>query len=131
MSKLTDELEMLLKVYNPHGFTKLGGGKVWIEYSPQATGRASMAYSSGYKVIGVGFKVNLSGPWYDNGSMVFAPFNYGDDKQRTKEAAMEWASARFGVREWVKAPWRETWVSRETYDAVMDKLNAVRNGSSE
>lgn len=126
MSKLTDELKEYLKVFNPHNFTSIGGGKVWVEYDPQQTGRMAVGHASGYNVHGVGFKVDPDGPWYNYGAAVFTPFHYKGDRHKARDEALKWASEQFGITEWVKAPWRETWVSRECYDRVMELLASAK-----
>ena len=124
MSKLTDEFAKYLKVHNIHNFTKVGGGKVFVTYSPEMKGR--MYRSAQYVISGIGITVDPDAAWYDYGNKTFTLFHYKGNKEKAQEAALEWATEKFHIKELVKAPYRETWVSKEVYDRAMDALKKAK-----
>ena len=126
MSKLTDELAQYLKIHNIHNFTVVGDGDVFVEYIPQNLGRGG--HCARYCIVGIGFETDPEAPWYNYGAKVFNVF-HNNEKSAQRKEALHWASEKFGIV-LVKAQWRETWVSEQVYDAVMEKLAEAKQDNA-
>lgn len=121
MSKMTDRLQPL-GIFNDYGFCYESGvvndiyrvnrpepPKIdglpdvvpMISYSPAQTGRGYK--SACWHVIRKHFATDPDAHWRDYGKKTF-PVRGREEKKPQLEAAMEWASAKYGVREWAKTP---------------------------
>lgn len=101
MSKLTDSLRTV-QVYNENNFA---AGEVFISYS-SITGRGHTF--TGYKVHKKG--MDLGTHWTDYEAKCFDLYHFyqGTLKERRAaalKAAQDWASEKFGVKEWIKTPY--------------------------
>ena len=90
-------------VFNPHGLAKhCGGLTVYVEYSPQDLGR--IAHFAKWQVIRIGYKTDPDGHWSDNGHKTFTAYNPREEKEKQLQAALAWASERYGITEWERSP---------------------------
>lgn len=99
--RITKQVLSEHKIYNPHDIAKRGGAKLYIDYTPQETGR--MYQNASWQVIGVGFKTDPDGHWHDYGHKTFAVYRR-EEKKPQLEKAMAWCQATYGITEWERSP---------------------------
>lgn len=107
MSKLTEQLREV-GICNPHNFA--GHGNVYIDYHPNDYGRGGRG--ARWVVARPGFKAYAEAPWYDYGCKTFLVSGSGshtENKARKLEEAKQWASEKYGIKEWAKTPFG-TWM---------------------
>jgi hypothetical protein len=103
-----------------------GAPGVYIDYRPYQGGRASQ--SAAWQVVRPGFKTDPNGHWRDYGHKTFTVYVTEEKEARLAEA-IEWATKRYGITEWVKGPagfGGTYYVPKATYDVAMAALKAAR-----
>jgi hypothetical protein len=114
------ELKAKLSIFNPHDFCRVGGGRVWICYLAQTTGRGSMP--ARWQVAGVGgIRTDPSGPWYNYGAKTFVCNSASRNAQL--DAAKKWAGEKYGITEWVRDPFGD-WQDAKVYAEVIRRMAA-------
>lgn len=94
-------------VYNPHDLvhryaTATGNVGVYLAYQPQDTVFATG--QPGWYVLRPGYSTDPKAAWYHHGNKFFSNFFSGHDRERSLNAAKQWASERYDVKQWVKIP---------------------------
>lgn len=121
MSKITDRLSRI-GVFNDFGFCYESGAvnskyavvrpeppKIeglpevvpFISYTPAETGRGYK--SANWQIARKNFITDKEAHWRDYGKKTFSVYRR-EEKAAQLEAALAWASERYGVTEWVKTP---------------------------
>ncbi len=116
-----DELREHLNVFNAHNYATVAGVNVWIDYRPQVTGRGYQ--SAAWQVFGNGFQTEDSperAHWRNYGLKTFNVFRR-EYKQSQLEAALAWASERYGIPEWERTPFG-SYVPKGTVAIMRAKL---------
>ena len=122
MSKLTEQYKTL-GIHNPHNFA--GHGNVFIDYTPNARGRMSRV--ANWRVYRPGFKTDPDAHWMDNGNKRFSVWGRGthsEVKAQKLQEAKDWASAKYGIKEWAKTPFG-SWMDAEFVKARIAELDAL------
>ena len=122
MTKLTKAILREHHIFNPHNLCTAGGGKIFIGYSPQVTGRAYR--SAKWQIIGSTFKTDPTGHWTDYGHKTFNPSRFANGneshhqaKAKALEAAKLWASEKYGITHWERDPFGD-WQELEVMNRV-------------
>lgn len=96
-------------IANSHNVCSAFGGKVFISYVPEETGRSYRA--AGWNVCGIGFKTDPDGWWGNHGAKTFDvhafrtyEMTHHEAKAAAFEAAKAWCVEKYGLTEWVKDP---------------------------
>jgi hypothetical protein len=134
--KLTKALLSEHGIHNPHNFCTAGGGKIYIAYSPQITGRAYR--SASWQVIMPNGKTDPDGAWCDNGQKSFDVNSVAvpecDTPHKRKEyqrlAAIAWATEKYGIDDWVKDPFGD-YQQREVWERVVEKIKTKQLSRTE
>mgnify|MGYP001605275579 CR=1 FL=1 len=116
MSKLTVQFS-LLHIHNQYAFADAEGSPVWITYRP-----SDKWTSPGWLVCRNGFKTDPKASWKDYGCKFFL---VGLDKTRQEqlEVAKQWASEKYGIKEWAKTPYG-AWMEAEFVKSRTAELKA-------
>jgi len=101
MKRLTKAQWRGAEVYNPHNLCSLGEGKVYISYRPRGDSRSCIV--PGWMVHGIGFSTDPTAHWMDYGSKSFSSWGR-ESKIAAFSDAKAWASAKFGIKSWVRDP---------------------------
>ena len=94
MSRLTEKLRAV-GVYNAYGFA--GRGNAYIIYIPAET------LSGRWAVVRPGYRTDPTAHWMEHGNKTFTG---SGDKKQGLENSKKWASARYGIKEWERTPYR-------------------------
>lgn len=94
MSKLTESFQTV-RVFNSFEF--YGHGRPYIAFAPRAG-----AFPAKWQVHRPGFKTDPDAHWGDHGSKTFSASGKGDAVAQQK--ALDWASERYGIKEWKRDP---------------------------
>lgn len=123
--KLTKAILREHGIVNPWIFCNRGGGKVFISYSPQITGRAYQ--SARWQVISPGRKTDPDGHYRDNGHKTFSVNSFAGKgthskiKEQQRLAAIAWATEKYGIDDWVRDPFGD-FQQREVWERVVEKI---------
>jgi hypothetical protein len=116
MGKLTDRLAAI-GISNAAQFARQADAVAWISWNihhPHAIGYNSYRATVHFTRDGKRYKKE------------FRPQQLGlkpkDKRAEAVTAAQEWASARFGVTEWVAGPYRDSWMPKGARERVLSEL---------
>jgi hypothetical protein len=104
----TEEKLRTVGIYNAHGvltkYAEATGAAVppAITYQTQELGR--MFRCASWRVIRPGFETDPNAHWQDHKQKTFAAVYPQTDKAPKLEEAKAWATARYGITEWVTIP---------------------------
>jgi len=112
-TKLTKAECNAVNVHNSYNLCELGGGTLYVGFCSHAS-RAGIP--SGWKVVGLGFQTDPKAHWTDNGCKTFD----GKKHSEAKQQAMDWASEKYGVEDWVRDPFGG-YQDKKVFDAAVVK----------
>lgn len=120
--KLTKAILREHGIINPYDLCKAGRDKVAVVYRHQELGR--MNQPARWQVMGVGFQVDPDGPWYNYGAKTFIVGSHRNEthaqsKERQRQAAIAWATERYGITEWERDPFGD-FQAKATMDRVRE-----------
>jgi len=95
--KLSKKVLREYRIFNSHNLARIAGSKLYIGYSPAEYGRAS--HCASWDVVGINFKTDPSGAWYNYGHKSFSMYSR-EDKASQLEKAMQWVKENYGIAEW-------------------------------
>lgn len=95
--KLTKKVLRERHIVNSHDLARIAGSKLYIDYSPAAYGRA--AHSASWDIVGINFKTDPNGAWYNYGHKSFGMYSR-EDKSIQLEVAMQWVKENYRIAEW-------------------------------
>ena len=130
MAKMTKEKLKAIGIFNPHNFCTIGGGRIFVGYSPQVTGRAYR--TAKWQVCGVREKTDPKAFWMDNGQKAFdvngvaanSSGTHAEIKEIQRLAAIAWATEKYGIDDWVKDPFGD-YQERRVWERVAALLDGV------
>lgn len=117
--KLTKELLRANRAFNDWELCKFSEGRVYIAFTPADSRGVT---SSKWQVIGVHEKTDPTGPWYNYGSKSFL----GNMRSDALDKAKQWASEKYGIKEFAKSPFRG-WHDAEAIKRAEQKLETLVN----
>ena len=97
--KLTKRVLRENKIINSYDIARIAESKLYISYSPADYGRAS--HSASWDIMGINFKTDPSGAWYNYGHKSFGMYGRGDKLPKLADA-MRWVKETYGITEWEK-----------------------------
>ena len=108
-----------LRIINSWDIAKISDSKIFISYSGPTYGRGPS--NANWQVIGIGFKTDPEGPWYNYGRKTFNIWGVREDKKPQLAEAIKWASEIYGITKWEKDPFGDYQVEGATQKAVRIK----------
>jgi hypothetical protein len=118
VKKLTKpQLQEQKKIFNPHDFCKVGGGRLFISYQPRPQGRMGIGSIPGWKVVGIRFHTDPEADFLDHGCKRFTCGTR--DKEAGLAEAKAWATEKYGITEWIRDPFG-AWQDESVYRKVME-----------
>ena len=120
MSKFTEQMRKV-GVHNSNAFA--GKGNVYISYN---SGNSRACQPSRWQVHRPGFKTDSTAHWMDYGSKSFL----GRKQSGAFDEAKEWASERYGIKEWARTPFGD-WMDAEFVKTRVAELKRLINDNLE
>ncbi len=95
--KLTKSVLREKRIFNPHNLARRAGNRLYIGYASADYGRA--AHCASWDIIGIDFKTDPNGAWYNYGHKSFS-VGCREEKLARLEEAMQWVKENYGIAEW-------------------------------
>lgn len=92
--KITKEMLRSINIVNPYEIAKKTGNKIFLDYSPAETGRASRPAK--WMVYGMGFVTDPDAHWLDMGRKVFL-VGYKAEKEPMRLEAVKWVKEKYNI----------------------------------
>ena len=124
MKRLTKQQLRELHIFNPHNLAREAGCELYIGYSPADYGRA--AHSASWDIIGINFKTDPNGAWYNYGHKSFPMYGRSDKESQLKEA-MQWVKKNYGITDWERDVFGSYQI-KGTLERLASRIQENRNG---